>query len=371
MGIHNSVNFENVTKTFVPIEDYMYSLNKYFDVNKKTQYGNINKVNIISGSEIGNGNCVIPLYINGYHWESVKKYLPFTLGIMMTHNPLGYMNNHINSVYSFLIYFTRLVICNNNYQNETYIRIYLTYLRTCIQISMDNGYIRGVYKLIDKYIDNPKNRIHKYIYQYQSLLGQILCVRTQDFEKLDILLEYIIEETIRYVLKNNNYSEKILKQIFNGELEIDKIKYELDNIVTDVFDNIYIYIDDIISFRIMVNIIESLYQHAGSYNKFLEEIEENFGYLSNEYIQIFKSELDKYVAENIYTITEYMQIFKKINNDTITNRIYLYIIQGLLTINNSKRLKFINDNKYLNVQKMEINIDNELMKLSDIYINNI
>ena len=45
--------------------------------------------------------------------------------------------------------------CNNNYQNDTYIRIYLTYMRTCILISMDNGYIRGVYKLIDKYIDNP------------------------------------------------------------------------------------------------------------------------------------------------------------------------------------------------------------------------
>ena len=66
------------------------------------------------------------------------------------------------------------------------------FLRTCIQISMDNGYIRGIYKVVHKYLTLPTKRIYKYSKQYQSMIGQLLCVRMKNEKDMNILIELFL-----------------------------------------------------------------------------------------------------------------------------------------------------------------------------------
>ena len=46
----------------------------------------------ISGNGIGNGNCILPLYIDEKHWELVKLYENYNFGLLFNRNPLLYLS---------------------------------------------------------------------------------------------------------------------------------------------------------------------------------------------------------------------------------------------------------------------------------------
>ncbi len=60
--------------------DYFWSQNNCLDTGKM-------QTNLISGSGIGSGNSLIPLYINKFHWEVAKKYVEEQISISITQNP--------------------------------------------------------------------------------------------------------------------------------------------------------------------------------------------------------------------------------------------------------------------------------------------
>ena len=68
LGFGASTNIMNITSTFYPCNDYIELCNEFFNNNNDLAQGLMFK-----GNAIGNGNCVIPLYINKNHWIIAKK----------------------------------------------------------------------------------------------------------------------------------------------------------------------------------------------------------------------------------------------------------------------------------------------------------
>jgi hypothetical protein len=75
-----------VTNTLIG-RDQIYDGHEYFwNQNNCLDNGKM-QTNLISGSGIGSGNSLLPLYINKYHWESAKNYLEEQISISITQNP--------------------------------------------------------------------------------------------------------------------------------------------------------------------------------------------------------------------------------------------------------------------------------------------
>jgi len=67
--------------------DQIYDGHEYFwNQNKSLDNGKMQK-NLISGSGIGTGNSLLPLYINRFHWYYAKNYLEEQISISITQNP--------------------------------------------------------------------------------------------------------------------------------------------------------------------------------------------------------------------------------------------------------------------------------------------
>ncbi len=75
-----------VTNTLIG-RDQIYDGHEYFwNQNNRLDNGKM-QTNLISGSGIGSGNSLLPLYINKFHWDVAKKYLEEQISISITQNP--------------------------------------------------------------------------------------------------------------------------------------------------------------------------------------------------------------------------------------------------------------------------------------------
>lgn len=86
MGWTTSTINVQVTSTLIG-RDQIFDGHEYFwNQNNRLDNGKM-ETNLISGSGIGSGNSLLPLYINKFHWEIAKKYLEEQISICITQNP--------------------------------------------------------------------------------------------------------------------------------------------------------------------------------------------------------------------------------------------------------------------------------------------
>lgn len=207
LGFADNIIVNNISSTIIPVPEFIqYKINHFNDTSKHITFGNTNKINIIRDRIIGNGNTLLPLYINKYHWKISKLYVKPLLGIAASHNPLGYHKNHLKIMFTILIKMT-IKCFSPNYINNKTCRYYITFLRTCTQISFDNNYSRS---------------LKKYIKQHpitHNVLGQALSTgytlkqydhqTTPAFTKMTTLMNIIYTKTNgfnKYIkLLENNY----------------------------------------------------------------------------------------------------------------------------------------------------------------------
>jgi len=75
-----------ITNTLIA-RDQIYDGHEYFwNQNNRLDNGKM-EINLISGSGIGSGNSMLPLYINKFHWSVAKNYLEEQISIGITQNP--------------------------------------------------------------------------------------------------------------------------------------------------------------------------------------------------------------------------------------------------------------------------------------------
>lgn len=74
------------TNTLISREQIYDGHEFFWEKNSRLDNGKMN-TSLISGSAIGSGNSLIPLYINKYHWEITLKYVEELVSIAITQNP--------------------------------------------------------------------------------------------------------------------------------------------------------------------------------------------------------------------------------------------------------------------------------------------
>jgi len=329
-----NITITNITTSFIPIREYLEIMSNYFKNNEHIKFGNLNNCEIITGSAIGSGNVVIPLYINKYHWEISKKHSLPMLGMAIAHNPLGFTSGHLNFMFTLLIEMTyRTFKLDEKCFSEKWIHCYLALYRTCTETCIDKGFMRGISTLINNYLNSDIVRSATRPFENIVIMGQLMCTGCNiDNISLNKLIEYIYEETI-CISVEKEYGNDLFDFIFHEDNK-DILQSEIEQMITYVHSNILVSIQTIISIYKMIGVLRNIYKEIGSFNQMLKTMDKNYGCLPDKYIEIFFKSIVKTPdgIENIdinylYKIRNFQEV-NECHHD-VDGIILLYIFQAI------------------------------------------
>ena len=348
----NNVTIQNITNTYLSVIDFINTTTNYFDKNINTVFGDLNKKNIIEGVVIGEANAVIPLYINKYHWIIAKKYLEPILGIIISHNPFNFTDGYKSLFYSIFSDMTRRLFSSNKENlSHNFIKTYMAYFRTCAEICFENKYNHGIKKLVSMYLSDPLKRISKDNYVYDKICSQMLCTGyILDDANMKILILYIIEELIR--INICDYDELYIDYVL--KLDKKEIDNEITNMINVINKKISVGLESLVSFYKMNKIIDEIIKTNVTYGQFIRQIDENYGLISND----MSNKIFKMIENNTnYEITNLEELYTSIGIKYNKYNIMAYIFQGIKHCKNKNRIDAINNNKCINIQKIDFNYD--------------
>jgi len=260
---HNATTtVQNISTTIVPVKLFIDQLSSIL---KTMKNGNdLNAMEIIKCSVNGNGNCLYPLYITKQHWDISKKFIKPLLGINLGKNPYNYDPSYDHFMFSFLMSMLDMTLSVENVlsNDQRWIQMLLTVIRTCYQISIENNYNKGIIKLMDSYYKNDID-VHKKNFHDESFYGQIISTGIVFFSDKHM-------SKIKTIILNDykNYIKKIIKKTLTDD---------------DVYDIDTSYILDVtkcLSDERFIKIITSgytkqitlinFYHFASMFNKFMK-----------------------------------------------------------------------------------------------------
>ena len=353
-----SINVINITNTLMSPEQIYDGHKFYWDKYLKLDNGKYQD-NIISGSVIGKGNSIIPLYINNFHWEYAQKYIEENISIALTQNPYIYKPIMIDLYSHVFLKF----ICNVlNDPSDKNIKLFISIFVTMQKLNLDQiKYLYNDYSQINNlrpviasffinYICNKividENGFNYYILQIQQELvrrNMKQIYKTKNFLKLSLNNSnqeniYTNEQLIDFKKLCPSLSDN------SGEIPIIEIlDYSInkDNIIE--LENVYTFLKIIKS-----NII----------NDILLKYITNYGWLDDNDILEFK---------NIIKFKTFSFTFKELISKWPESNIKYYSLQTFITRTPKLKEKFIQTNNIIDIK----NILDELnyKKLLDIIIN--
>lgn len=318
----------NITTNFVPLYDYYQIIlfdyenenknddikNDDDDIKNEKKIFNISKFNIADNIN-GNGNVMIPLYINKSHWKLTKSLWSYHMSFINNCFEPEY-NIKMDNIYFYAIfkYLDDLKNPTNNKNRKSVIRLFCYLLRTCIQILIDNKFMCGV-----------KNDYKKYFYQVLNL---------ETVDKNSVVAEWIIR-LIQLIISNgisndelkidlnkittfmfkkyidSNYKMDFWDKINEQNFTIIEKKYELKILKNHVIQNNICWLNLNFDICIFNNIIKSIYSING-FNQFIKQIDKTNGCLidTNEFgvlnikclNDIIKTHCETYFDINNYAI---------------------------------------------------------------------
>ena len=276
-----------------------------------------NEFNVsISGNGIGNGNCMIPLYISDDHWKLVKIYENYNYGLIFNRNPLLYCTE-MNKIYKVvLLKMINLTFSDKNYRSDKWINLLFSLYYTSTKLFQKVNYIKNK-DLKERY----KININDLLYDY------LLCGELDDYK-------YIVEELIRRCFKKMYKNIDILDSIYN----IGHIDDTMENKICLSEINYKKWLNDIETNKIFMETIKLVY---GIYKmKFICKEKYFKSVLSNEELK----ELKYFIKENEICTKSYElkgllnQDFNHINY--CKNKIYsIDLLLNLAIIRNKLELK--------------------------------
>jgi hypothetical protein len=316
LGYCTDFKVNNITSTFYPCNDFLNICEDFYKENS-----NISNKLFFKGNAVGDGNCIIPLYIHKENWIIAKKKLKYLLGIIMSNNPAGFVKYHYKFMFKFLLDYCNTItygvfLENNNVVTNKYLTCFWAYFRTVAQLSFDHKYNRGIRTIVNKYLNNPSTRKIKNEYDYLSMLGQIICTGyiLSEEESNNIVL-FIIDEII-YFKVNKNERDILINKVFKNDSSLELIKDYVDDLINYYYNILEPHIKYLYSFLIFNKILRSYYLEFKNYNNFIKILDSNYSVIPEKYNIIFKNKLLKEI-ENIKK-----NDFKDINLDTLYFIIY-------------------------------------------------
>ena len=247
-------SYENITVT--DITTSIVGLDQIIESYKLTNEFSVS----ISGNGIGNGNCILPLYIDEKHWELVKLYENYNFGLLFNRNPLLYCND-MNKIYKVvLLKMINLSFSDLNYRSDKWINLLFSLYFTCTKLFKKMDYIKKV-SLKEKYKLNINDLLFDYLIcgeedEYKYIVEELIrrCFKKM-YKNIDLLDSIYnighIDDTIENnILINELNFKKWLNEIENNNIFIESIKliygvYKIKNILKEKFLKSVLIVNDI------------------------------------------------------------------------------------------------------------------------------
>jgi hypothetical protein len=359
----NEIEILNITRSTIDLDMFFSFMNQYYKKNLDYDFGTNQP--LIKGNGLGEGNCLIPIYINPVHWKLANKFIPLFTALATTINP-GLFIKHSLYVYHHIM----ITMLRDTFKNKTLDDKWLNMLITIVVSTYE------VNKMCDKinwdeFINDSNKRLYNNITSISQLLGQLFIdgieMYKNDKEKLYKIFQLVFEECLRRIkpfkftnkssyfvdILNDNYdfinfkndiSDKINEyQLLNGTilgiLLFDKLLAgkTLKEYIKDFINN------DSLLLKPQIDEIKNFVKdNTGTFELIINKINYliNPIYLQHEIISSIKS----------YPIDMINIIFKKyFDKDLITeNELKCMLIQNNIQANEKSRRIAIEKNKYYN-----------------------
>ena len=369
MGLLLNINPKEINKNaynldYIPINEITHTLiglDQILEAYKMNETDD-EFASVMSGYGVGEGNCILPLYINKYHWDFVKLYFDYNLGIIFNRNPLQYTSNHKNVYKNVLIKMINLTFSDDNYKSDKWINLLFSVLRTNYELFKDDN------NFVSKFIKDTKFRVTSNL---NNILIDYLFSDNKD-DCINIIFEELIRRTFKSLYKNIDVLDSIYnfsinsalnyERNFNNINEIDLInleqfnkwisELELNNIFSEKITLIYAIIK-------MKDIVHN--------NNFFNKFDKNCGILDEDNLNKIKEYIlsKKIVPENcellgllnpkfsshlnltkdkIFSVNTFVNL-KLVENE---NQLHSVFIQGILQRVDKCRKKALSNNKVQN-----------------------
>lgn len=356
----NSVEIKDITTTVIPIQNMLEAANIYYEKYNKLDFG-FEYESMISGNAIGNGNSILPLYICKEHWELSRLYLKPALGIMLCQNPLIYNKNHIPFVFTlFMDMVNRTFMSNKLNANKKWIQLLFGVYRTCVQISKENFYDKGIIKIYNKYMTSPLYRTKNIIKSITSFLGQILVTNLQ-INNLNRFSLNIFEENIRrdlytYLLK----STTLVNFLCENDNTIEFNEFNLNDLIYKFESTGNKISETILNFCKFYTIIKKFIKKYDNFDNFINMLDKNYSILNEEDLEICQ----QFIINNINNEVTTLNDIYKFTKTKLDKEFYKKcVLQGLDQKNNKIRSEYIKKGYYNNLHITTYeNLQNNILK---------
>jgi len=298
----------SISTNWVGLYDYYqiilsdYEENPNDNNNQNKEIFNVNNFNI-TDNILGDGNVLLPVYINCSHWELTKSL--WTYHISFINNCFEYeYNKKMDNLYflTLLKLFNDLKNIDTGTNKKSTIRLFCYLLRTCIQILIDNKFLHSIKKDYSKYLElvlkteflDKNCNFSDWLYRQIQLIVSNDCEQKQLEKDIDHIRSYIFNKFII-----SNYKMDFWEMINDPNTTEIKRNEELDNLKNHVLQNniCWLYMEHDI--KIFNKIIKSLYSIKG-FNQFIKTLDQTNGCVvennSNEQINI--DSIGKIISEN-------------------------------------------------------------------------
>ena len=202
--VPNKLNKNGYNVDYIPISEITHTIigfDQIIEIYKNNTNNNFS--NLISGYGIGNGNCIIPVYINEYHWKFANLYFDYNLGMIFNRNPLDYHYKQTNIYIHVLFKMINYTFSDENYSSDKWINILFSILRTNYEIYQNNNNLC-------KFINDAEFRVSCNL---QEIGLEYL------FSSRDDCIHLIFEELVRRTLKNIYKDIKVLDKIYDFDID--------------------------------------------------------------------------------------------------------------------------------------------------------
>lgn len=262
-----NIKINHVTQTFMSVSDYVTTL---CSPENKAFTGDLNNTLVVNDPMLGSGNCILPLFINKWHWKIASCYVPIIFGIGISNNIMLYTESMDLIYYLVLSNITSQMFCNQCV-NIQLIRIWTSILRTSMEISIKKRFHKGFANHIISLI-----KIGKYN-EYNMLFGQMMSVgfeiNNEFFDIIKIILLNKIKQTIKNLSNLNVLKNMIIDNdvMINDEINIIIMKLGMDDFKSNAIATI----------KTLLTIYQ-FKKKCGSFVKLIELIDSKSGILDDE-----------------------------------------------------------------------------------------
>ena len=369
MGLLLNIRPKEINKTgynldYIPIGEITHTIIGFDQILEAYKMSKTNDSfnNILSGYGVGQGNCILPLYISCKHWEFVKLYMDFNIGIIFNRNPLLFNDCHKNVYKNVLINMINYTFSDDNYKSDKWINLLFSVLRTNYELFGED------YNLISKFINDRKYRI---TCNLNNILLDYLFSK-EDNNVINIIFEELVRRTFRSLYKNVNILDSIFKFTINSALNYEsnyKNYYDNDLINIEEFNNWIINLESNHIFSEKITLMYAIIKMREMImkNDFIYKFDNNYGILDDDNLNFIKNFIinKKIVPENgdlfgllnekfknhiNYTKDKIFSMRTFINLGLVENNKQLYniFIQGILQRVDKCRKKALENNKIEN-----------------------